>query len=180
MQWANLTGFAQRLTGRAEALAVWDWLGGRILDRPDNANNRFAVAAEVNRAFPGIGPLWGHPAAHADPDLTAMDARGGHGLASDRRAVERLGRGAQSVLKLAGAGSVGGQSLVGLAALTGLRQRHGLRVWPQETGFALPGPGNLLVEVYPSLYPVPGLAIPDAEQVAATAPAAVLRRAPEA
>ena len=36
---------------RAEALAVWDWLGERIDDAPDNANNRFEIAAAANALF---------------------------------------------------------------------------------------------------------------------------------
>ena len=52
-------GFAERLTGRAEALAVWDWLNGQIVDAPDNANNRFSVAAGINALFDGLGPFWG-------------------------------------------------------------------------------------------------------------------------
>ena len=170
-------GFAERLTGRAEALAVWDWLAGRIVDGPDNANNRYEVACEVNRAFPGIGPLWGHPAGRDLPGLPFRgSAREGHGLADDRRAVDRLAGGAQPVVKLAGAGAVGGQTLVGMAALAGLRRRHGLRVWPQETGFALPAEGSLLVEVFPSLFWTrppkgerPKSMIADREQVIATA-----------
>ena len=169
-------GFAARLTGRAEALAVWDWLAARIEDGPRNANNRFAVAAAINGAFAGIGPLWGRPMGRAHEGLPATDARAGHGLASDRRATDRRAPGAQSVLKLAGAGSVGGQSLVALAALAGLRRRHGLRVWPQETGFAEPDAPRVLAEVYPSLHPVAGVGIRDAEQVAATD--AALRAAP--
>ena len=177
-------GFAARLTGEDRALAVWDWLAARVTDGPDNANDRFEVAAEVNRAFPGTGPLWGRPAGRDLPDLPSHGtARAGHGLASDRRRVDALARGAQPVVKLAGAGSVGGQSLVGLAALAGLRRRHGLRVWPQETGFVLPEGGDLLVEVFPSLFwtrpPKPARPegmIADREQVVATARA--LRAAP--
>ncbi len=177
-------GFAARLTGEPRALAVWDWLAARISDGPDNANDRFAVAAEANAAFPGLGPLWGRPAALDLPGLPHRGSeRHGHGLACDRRAVDRLARGAQPVVKLAGAGSVGGQSLVGLAALAGLRRRHGLRVWPQETGFALPPGGSLLVEVFPSLFWTrppkdarPEGQIADREQVLATA--AALREAP--
>ena len=52
-------GVATHLTGQASALALWDWLAERIEDGPDNDNNRYAVAAEINAAYPGIGPFWG-------------------------------------------------------------------------------------------------------------------------
>ncbi len=169
-------GFAETVTGKAEALAVWDWLEARIEDGPENANNRFHVAAEANRAFPGIGPLWGRPGGHDHPDLPERGReRTGHGI-PDHRAVESFAPSAQSVLKLFTTGSVGSQSLVGLAALAGLRHRHDLRVWPQETGFTLPAVGNLLIEIYPSLFVPADHAIKDAGQVIATARA--LREAP--
>ncbi|SFJ07144.1 molybdopterin-binding protein [Jannaschia pohangensis] len=163
-------GFAERLTGEVSALAVWDWLAARITDGPDNANNRFAVAEAINRAFPGVGPLWGRPATHDHPDLPEKGSlRQGHGI-PDHRVVDGFATSAQSVLKLFTTGSVGGQSLVGQAALAGLRRRHpSLRVWPQETGFRLPEGDSLLVEVYPSLQPPADHPIKDAGQVIATA-----------
>ncbi|CTQ31609.1 molybdopterin-binding protein [Jannaschia rubra] len=170
-------GFATTLTGRPDALAVWDWLAERIEDGPDNVNNRFAVAEQVNRAFPGVGPLWGRPASQLHPDLPERGSdRQDHGV-DDRRTVDAFVPRAQSVLKLYTAGSVGSQSLVGLAALAHLRRRHpDLRVWPQETGFALPESGNLLVEIYPSLFEPAAHDFRDAGQVIATARA--LREAP--
>ncbi len=171
------TGFARTLTGRPEALAVWDWLAARIEDADDNANNRFDVAAQINRAFPGLGPLWGRPAQLDLADLPDKGrARSGHGI-PDHRVVEAHAPSAQSPLKLYTTGSVGSQSLLGLAALSKLRARHpGLRVWPQQTGFALPADGPVLAEIYPSLYPPADHPIKDAGQVLATARA--LRDAP--
>jgi molybdopterin molybdotransferase len=171
-------GLSEALTGRAEALAVWDWLAAHVEDGPDNRNNRFAVAERMNRAFPGMGPFWGRPARHDHPDLPEKGrARGGHGI-PDHRAVEAFVPSAQSVLKLYTAGSVGGQSLVGMAALSGLRARHpDLVVWPQETGFARPSARIVLAEIYPSLWPPAPHEIKDAGQVVATARA--LRALPE-
>lgn len=171
-------GFAEALTGRPEALAVWDWLAAQVEDGPDNRNNRFAVAERANRAFPGKGPLWGRPAGRDHPDLPARGRdRAGHGI-PDRRAVEAFVPSAQSVLKLYTAGSVGGQTIVGLAALARLRGRHpDLRVWPQESGFALPDARVVLAEIYPSLWPPADRPIKDEAQVLATAEA--LRGAPE-
>jgi molybdopterin molybdotransferase len=172
-------GLARALTGRAEALAVWAWLAHRIEDAPDNANNRWDVAAEINRAFPGLGPLWGRPA-HLDlPDLpTHGSARAGHGL-PDRRAVEARVPGAQPAVKLFTTGSVGSQTLLGLPHLAALRRAFPeLAVWPLETGFALPRARLVLTEIYPSLWPPAAHAIRDAGQVLATA--ARLRAAPAA
>ena len=147
------TGFAQTVTGRADPLALWDWLAARIEDGPDNANNRFQVAAAVNRLFPGLGPFWGRPAHLVMPDLPDKGrARHGHGL-TERRAVEALVPRAQPVWKLFTTGSVGSQSLLGIARLAALRHRFGaaLRVWPFETREA----PITLAEIYPSLPGVP-------------------------
>ncbi len=127
-------GFAQRLTGRAEALAVWDWLAARIEDDAKNRNNRFAVAAEINRHFPGLGPFWGRPDALDLPDLPAKGrAREGHGLA-ELRQTETLCAGAHPMWKLYTTGSVGSQSLLGQAHLARLRAEFGadLAVWPMQ------------------------------------------------
>lgn len=127
-------GFAQRLTGKAEALAVWDWLAARIEDDEKNRNNRFDVAAEINRRFPGVGPFWGRPD-HLDlPDLPAKGtARRDHGIA-ELRATELLCAGAHPMWKLYTTGSVGSQSLLGQAHLARLRASFGkaVSVWPME------------------------------------------------
>ena len=146
-------GFAERLTGRVEALAVWDWLDGQIVDSPDNANNRFAVAARINAQFDGTGPFWGCP---AGLDIAGLPAKGrlrhGHGL-SDRRAVEEVVTSAQSGFKLFTTGSVGSQSLLGLPCLARLRRRYGaaLTVWPQQSGWGVPDSQIVLAEIYPSM-----------------------------
>lgn len=140
-------GFAARLTGRARAAAVWDWLAQRIEDGPDNRNNRFAVAASVNRVFGGAGPFWGCPAGVDLPGLRAVKAvdYAALGLA-ERRGVERLVPRAQPVWKLYTTGSVGSQSLMGLPVVHRLAQA-GAAVWPFD-----PAPARVvLAEVYPSL-----------------------------
>ena len=141
-------GFAARLTGRATALVLWDWLAARIEDAPDNRNNRFALANEINAGFQVQGPFWGRPAGLALSHLperrlcdhTAL------GLA-ERRRVELAVPRAQSVWKLYTTGSVGSQALLGLPVLSRLRHRFGASVWPFE-----PATGPLvLAEIYPSL-----------------------------
>ncbi|MFN3144519.1 MAG: molybdopterin guanine dinucleotide synthesis [Paracoccaceae bacterium] len=142
-------GFANRLTGQADALAVWRWLALHVEDAPDNANNRFQVAAKVNRMFPGTGPFWGCPPAHAGPDLTATKPGPEHGL-PDRRHVETLVRSAQPCWKLYTTGSVGSQALLGIARLEQLRRDFGpdIAVWPFQPADSA---AIVLAEVYPSL-----------------------------
>ena len=161
-------GFAAHLTGRAEALAVWDWLAARITDDARNGNNRFEVAAEINRHFPGIGPFWGRPNGRDLPDLPAKgNARTGHGLA-ELRETEALCSGAHPMWKLYTTGSVGSQSLLGQAHLAALRHEFGdtLSVWPMQQAAA----PIVLVETYlslidPAVKLAQGYACKDAAQV---------------
>lgn len=141
-------GFAARLTGCAQAPEVWRWLAGRITDGPDNANNRFEVAAEINRQFGGGGPFWGRPASVDLPDLPPRKPSDYGAFAqAERRAVERLVPRAQPVWKCYTTGSVGGQMLTGLPLIHRLAAQDGVAVWPFDTA---PAP-VVLAEVYPSL-----------------------------
>jgi molybdopterin molybdotransferase len=127
-------GFAERLTGDASALSVWGWLAERISDDDRNSNNRFEVAAEMNRAFGGLGPFWGRPSGRDLPDLPEKGTlRNGHGL-PELRVTERLCAGAHPMWKLYTTGSVGSQSILGQARLAGLRRDYGdqLSVWPMQ------------------------------------------------
>lgn len=140
------SGFAARLTGRPEARAVWHWLETAIEDAPNNRNNRFAVAAGVNRRFGG-GPFWGRPATLDLPDLPERKTVDYAALGlSERRVVEDLVRNAQPVWKLYTTGSVGSQALMGLPLIARLSRQHGVAVWPFDA------PARVtLAEVYPSL-----------------------------
>jgi len=142
-------GFARAMTGRADPLALWDWLSATIEDDAANANNRFDVAEQINRMFPGIGPFWGCPTSRATPDLPMRGSqRHAHGMAERREVERRLPR-AQPCWKLFTTGSVGSQALLGLPRLQALRQRYGqmLAVRPFETRDA----PIVLAEIYPSL-----------------------------
>lgn len=142
-------GFATRLTGKADALAVWDWLAARITDDARNRNNRFEVAAEINRHFPGLGPFWGRPSGRDLPDLPDKGSlRHGVGLA-ELRLTETLCSGAHPMWKLYTTGSVGSQSLLGQAHLARLRKAYGaqLSVWPMQSADA----PVVLAETYLSL-----------------------------
>jgi len=136
-------GFAARLTGTASAQAVHAWLARAITDGPDNRNNRFAVAADINRQMGGPGPFWGCPAAAQGPYLSTLKRIDYAALGLvERREVERRVPRAQPVWKLYTTGSVGSQALVGLPVV----HRLGLPVWP----FDPPAP-RMVAEVYPSL-----------------------------
>ncbi len=162
-------GFAAALTGRPDAhwQHVWQWLDERVEDHPDNRNNRFEIAAEINRTLGcGAGPMWGCPPAAAGPWLQSKRHFGWPVLLPDGRTLDRLRTvdcrcpGVQEVWKLAGVGSVGSQSLLGIAGLWRLMHAPALvgqlRLWPMQTGWGTapdadtPG-GARLVEAFPSL-----------------------------
>ncbi|MGR3757335.1 MAG: molybdopterin-binding protein [Tranquillimonas sp.] len=141
-------GFARAVAGRSSALALWDLLADRVEDGEDNRNNRFRVAADLNRAVPGLGPFWGRPRGAEADDLPGRGSlRQGHGL-PERREVETRLPGAQPVWKLTGAGAVGSRTLLGLPRLAALRRRFGTRLsaWPFE-----PEAEIVLAEIHPAL-----------------------------
>ena len=150
-------GVARHLTGRASALALRDWLAARIEDAPDNANNRYDVAAAINAAYPGLGPFWGRPPTWDHPTIpvkaSARTVREAH--PDERRIADHRAMGAKTVWQLAYAGSVGSQMLLGLPALKRLATdpRIGGRaaIWPFETGLGAPEAPAAIAEVYPSL-----------------------------
>jgi molybdopterin molybdotransferase len=143
---------------------IWSLLTALIADAPEQ-NNRFAVAAELNRrATGGPAPFWGTPRASAllpvrKPILPA-------GCPELRACEAALRPRPKSCFQLWGAGSVGSQTLLGIPVLERLRRRFGaeLCVWP----FEAPNRRIVLAEVYPSCLPKAlwsGHALPDREQV---------------
>ncbi|QPH52826.1 gephyrin-like molybdotransferase Glp [Pontivivens ytuae] len=144
-------GLAAHLTGEARARDLWRWFAGRIEDAPDNANNRYDVAEAVNRALPGVGPYWSKSHRDRWAEIPFTDLRDGHGLPR-RRLIEEQVRGAKEVWQLAGAGSVGSQAILGVAALERLAAETGAEVWPFDTGLTVPEGDAVLAEIYPSLF----------------------------
>ena len=51
-------GTARKLTGRDCWEAIWERIAEVIEDGPNNRNNRFDAAAELNGCFGGAGPFW--------------------------------------------------------------------------------------------------------------------------
>lgn len=141
-------GFGRAVAGTDDPLALWAAIADRVEDRHDNANNRFAVAADLNRMFPAPGPFWGRPAALALADLPFRKPPHDHPFA-ERREIERHLPRAKTCFQLMGAGSVGSQALLGIAHLDALRRRYGgdLAVAP----FEAPVAPIVLAEVYPGL-----------------------------
>ena len=170
------TGVAKTLTGDPQALSLWSWLAKKIEDAPDNANNRYAIADEINRLFyNGTGPFWGRPENWPYLDIpTKASARTGVGHPPERRLADKTAKGAKTVWQLAYAGSVGSQVLLGIPSVHRLRYDSALidhaRIWPFETGLTTPSAPIVFAEIYPSLIPPdPSEEIKDAGQVRAVA-----------
>ena len=160
--------------------AVWALLARCVTDDDRNANNRFAVAAELNRRMTGAtSPFWGCPPAAANCHLGTTKPPDGTALSTFRATEQVLrdrGRRPFSSWQLLGAGAVGSQSLLGIPVLERLRGRLGdrLQVWPFTTGFTSPAldAGVVVVaEVWPSMRDLGQRAdeVRDAAQVGATA-----------
>lgn len=167
-------GFAKQL-GVKNWVGVWDQIADNITDSPDNKSNRFEVGAAFNRRLNiDPPPFWGHPWQHTGRYAGLGPTRPTYPELSERRLCEVGQTGTQPVWKLAYAGSVGSQTLLGIAALQRLRLepefKDHIAIWPFETQFAdkLSKP-IIFAEIYPSQHSVDlqGFAVKDAAQVAA-------------
>ncbi len=164
-------GFPEGAAGRLKVKSpawrgMWDFLAANVVDKADNTNNRFAVAAKMNRLMTGEArPFWGAPAKDAQTWLASTKpAEHGPDLPPLLRRSERLtvggGKaGAKAVWQLMGAGAVGGQAIMGVPATRRLVDELGERatVWPFATGWRAPESAELkdveavVVEVYPAV-----------------------------
>lgn len=78
--------------------AVWREWGSLIKDQPDNGNNRFDVAAQLNeRLSSGPGPFWGCPSRRAGACLSSKKAPCSF---DERRLTEHHARTTQPAWKL--------------------------------------------------------------------------------
>lgn len=141
-------GFARHITGQDDAFALWDWISARIIDATDGANNRYAVAEEMNAFFEGPGPFWGKPNDRDWPGVPYRKAGITYDTVPERRACDLVAKAASSCFQLAFPPTVGGQILMGLPTLNRLRARKGVAVWPFEdwTEAAV-----VLAEIWPGL-----------------------------
>jgi precorrin-8X/cobalt-precorrin-8 methylmutase len=159
-------GAARAIAGKPGWRAMWDAIGEAVKDSADNKSNRFDVAAQFNRVLE-LEHFWGHPPHHRYADLTPTRPQHDYLHISEHRLAEKYARGPQPVWKLAGIGSVGSQSLLGIPRLLKLKAEFPeAAVWPFETAFEQHLAPVTLVEIYPSMFPVSGDIEPkDREQV---------------
>jgi hypothetical protein len=147
--------------------AMWEMLSEMVIDEVDNTNNRFEVAASLNaRLAECPGPFWGRPATRPVDGLTTTKVSPTP-LPEWRRIEQSLrDRGLRpfSSWQLLGAGAVGSQSILGIAALARLRRRLvelrgvDVEVWPFTSGLEAPrfdGGGCAIAEVWPSMLDIP-------------------------
>lgn len=153
-------GSAERIGGAADWQSVWERLSGLITDDEQNKSNRFDVAAQINReVFDGAGPFWGCPQTQTYDGLPHRKPSYPYKGVDEKRYIEKRYKTAQPVWKLFTAGSVGSQTLLGLAHLQKLRSEDSFKdkiaVWPFETKFAddLSKP-IIIAEIYPSNFTI--------------------------
>ncbi|MEZ5937061.1 MAG: cobalamin biosynthesis protein CbiG [Hyphomonadaceae bacterium] len=148
--------------------AVRDFLGKEMKDKPDNANNRFPLAARMNRLISnGPFPFWG---CSKKDELTTLSVKKSreHGPddIAEFRISEQMAHDAkkarpQPVWKIAYAGAVGGQTMTGIPAVERLRANFpGMKIWPFELPLApldeetLADTRIVVTEIYPSMLEV--------------------------
>jgi hypothetical protein len=149
---------------------VWEDIYRRIKDEPNNNNNRFQVANDLNAKIGGSspGPFWGRPNNDNFNKFQHLSingpgfpyqARNGTYLAKFRITESKL-RIIHESWGLFGQGRAGSQALVGIPRLYYLRTHDELsgysKVWPFETGFTqvpVPkqGPFILHAEIWPGI-----------------------------
>jgi len=146
--------------------AMWKFIAANVVDKPDNTNNRYQVAAKMNRLMTDQPwPLWGAPAKQAQRWLTTTKPPAGAGAdIPEFRATEDAVRKGKlqpkSVWQMHGAGAVGGQTLVGIPAVRRLLETLGPSgaVWPFGTGWRTLDTADLeplsvlVAEVWPSMF----------------------------
>jgi hypothetical protein len=158
-----------------------DFVTRDIKDKADNTNNRFQVAAKMNRLMTGEAfPFWGCPARDEQTTLKAKRQRDhGEGDLPELRYCEQAAKGTSPIWKLYYQGSVGGQALTGMPLIKKLKDAGGdkIKLWPFETGWRALGAAELegveavFAEVWPSMLGAKGGAgqVKDAAQVQAMA-----------
>ena len=149
--------------------AMWTLLADLVVDAPDNTNNRFDVATELNRRMgDGPGPFWGCPPNRSSAWLTATKTSPAPipEWRTTEAVVRERGHRPFTAWQLLGAGSVGSQSLVGIPALVRVeaalrRAGRTVDVWPftaPAVSSPAAAPGDVVIgEVWPSLYPLGAL-----------------------
>ena len=161
-------GTAKRMELKGEPwAALWKFMAANIVDKPDNAmNNRFAVAAKMNRLMTDEArPFWGAPARYAQRWMSTTKPVDGYGDVPEFRRTEKAAKkkGGQpkTVWQMHGASVVGGQTLLGMAMVRRLADDLGPSVaaWPFGTGWRALDKADveplsvLIAEVHAPLFP---------------------------
>lgn len=147
--------------------ALWKFLAANVVDKADNTNNRYQVAAKMNRLMTDEAwPFWGAPAKQAQRWLTTTKPPAGAGAdIPEFRATEVAAKKGKlqpkSVWQMHGAGAVGGQTMTGVPVVRRLLEALGPSgaVWPFGTGWRALDAADveplsaLVVEVWPSMFP---------------------------
>ena len=151
----------------------WDVMGkflsSNVVDKADNSNNRYQVAAKINRLMTDQPwPFWGAPASQAQRWLTTTKPPEGAGAdIPEFRNTEIAARKdrlpPKSVWQMHGAGAVGGLTLVGVPMVRRLLERldSSASIWPQNTGWRelteadVEPLSALVVEVWPDMFKAP-------------------------
>lgn len=124
--------------------AIRDFLLKEMKDKPDNSNNRFALAARMNRLISeGPFPFWG---CSKKDELTTLSIKKSreHGPKDigefrivENTAMETKKARPQPVWKIAYAGAIGGQTMTGIPAFERMREKFStLKVWPFDLPLA--------------------------------------------
>ncbi|MDQ0455898.1 hypothetical protein [Rhizobium paknamense] len=171
-------GTAKQVTGSADWRALWRKIAADIEDAADNRNNRFELASRWNASyFSGEPRFWGRPHQHRYAHLSDTKPPAPASPPFVFRRSEHFAKGAKSVWQMSYNGSVGGQTLLGIARLSRFLDESGqgeqIAVWPFETGFVecFDKP-VVFAEIYPSLFTLPdSSSVKDAVQVATAADA---------
>jgi precorrin-8X/cobalt-precorrin-8 methylmutase len=158
------SGFATAagLTGDVPWRATWRHLADAIDDDDRNHNNRWEVAAELNRRI-GQRWFWGAPVRRAGEHLTSkkpgIDAPPAEFREVERRLRDDHLRRPFPCRQLLGVGSVGSQALTGIPVLEHLRTHTALaarlKVWPFEPIDPATPEQIVLAEVWPSMVELP-------------------------
>lgn len=167
-------GTVERLKAAGEKIsgpnwsALWSFFAANVVDKPDNTNNRFAVAAKMNRLMTDEAyPFWGAPAKAVQRWLASTKPETYGGLPEYRLTedtTKKLGgrKVAKSLWQMHGAGVVGGESMLGILMVRRLLEHLGPQatLWPLATGFAPLKPEDLetldvvVAEIYPAFYSI--------------------------
>jgi hypothetical protein len=155
---------------RQDWRGLWDFLGSRVFDKPNNLNSRFNDAAQMNRLMTDQPwPFWGAPARDAQRTLTTTkptyDPAGLPPLL--RRTEKALKAAPKPLWQLYGTGAIGGHAILGIPRARVLLDSFGdkAQVWPFQTGWKAPTDlealSLLIAEVSPAVVEVK----PDAGEI---------------